>query len=658
MAGFAECYRAHCVRLQVEANNAMVLRVTHKMMAGQTAGGDRVLDLSREPHLFTSPITGKPVVFDLRPVGAALRFNGFFRGFTLTNQTRHKNPIGDISAAFTHTNMIHTLCFAGLNASSGWEALSVSVCANRDTAVKSITSLDLSGNQLKSSGLIALLPALALLPLRVLDLSRCDITPKGFISLFPSLSNTLVALNVSYNQIGTKGSAALGEWLKAQEAGESQLLTLLLSHTAFHLPALGGGLQRRTVPLSVLDIAHSKISPQAAKSLEQSLSTTLTITDLDLSGCVGSTESVCSVIGGFTHNTNLETTLLNLTNISLEKKSAPALATALRGSHSLHSLILDDVLLGRAGVQEVVRVLKGVTSLRRLQISRILTANKPAFDVLSELHSLLCESKIEAFHIAADEKHALGPELMTLLPFLSVNRHLTELDISGQMIGQMSSSNPAFTNASAVACLCEHFSRNSSITSLNIDGNFGSAEDFSLFANAMTSQDELINLTYPVKDIEKMKGIAKSSKQKQTVVSTVEVALTQVRDILRRNRSTHMYSAPQPPRHLSPLGSSSDFDIPPPPDYDPAFSDDFELPPPPEFIAPADAAIAREANRMTLDVSKLSAAVSQLYSPVVQGTASQEKARHVIGARATMNPAALTAAIESMYAEADSPDIA
>lgn len=134
-----------------------------------------------------------------------------------------------------------------------------------------ICSLDLTGSPIKNVGLKALVRWIGDLNhgLVSLNLSNCDIQPKGFQAIFtafkdnPTASQTIQSLTLTNNKLGDPGSAALGSWVASLPKGPLCLSSLGLAKCKVALVPLEP-LGRLT--LKYFDISDTQVSIKLSQS--------------------------------------------------------------------------------------------------------------------------------------------------------------------------------------------------------------------------------------------------------------------------------------------------------------------------------------------------------------------------------------------------------
>lgn len=218
---------------------------------------------------------------------AALRFNLYFRKFTMINVKR-VDVITLFADTLQYNTTIEEIILRQNGASDGFIKLGNSLKAN---TANRITRIDLSGNDVGEKGIASLASAFESFThsLYALDLVNCKIDPKGISCLFLSLKANpkscceLERFNFSDNLFGNAGSLGLSLWLSTTPTLVSQLM---LAETKLDVHVLSDAVDLfLTDKLRVLDLSDNKLDMTGALSLCQMLGKVKVLTNLSLESC-------------------------------------------------------------------------------------------------------------------------------------------------------------------------------------------------------------------------------------------------------------------------------------------------------------------------------------------------------------------------------------
>jgi Ran GTPase-activating protein (RanGAP) involved in mRNA processing and transport len=402
--GFRECYYAHCDVRRVTPNEECA------MLACEAADG-RTFDLALLPGIDGAEEEND---CDWAPLMAALKYNDFFRVLELRNvnlrdrvvrlavaqadraievassakkkSTNALNAVVDVLA----TNRFITKLVLVDTGVSDFEELSKALIANQLSA---LAHIDLSSNRLSKASIVGLCRALRTRPVgvRSLLLSKVNIVPASAALLVAALESHLRAaltiehLDLSQNELGPKGSAAVSHFLVCLK-GFGKLTWLDLSHTALDVGAIAPVLGVLTT-LQHVDISGN-VLPAAAAADDQLVA--------DLCGVVAlpqlrSASFAAMRLGAkavqaillacrSTSQRDERRLALNLSANELAARDIDALVAALASVRLvLVSLAVADCRIGAAGLSAFLSSLQRSDRLERLDIGgNMADANKEA----------------------------------------------------------------------------------------------------------------------------------------------------------------------------------------------------------------------------------------------------------------------------------------
>eukprot|EP00002_Diphylleia_rotans_P024356 TRINITY_DN4806_c0_g1_i1.p1 TRINITY_DN4806_c0_g1~~TRINITY_DN4806_c0_g1_i1.p1 ORF type:complete len:598 (-),score=104.15 TRINITY_DN4806_c0_g1_i1:153-1946(-) len=453
MDGFALSYEAYCRYFQAPFQQEFI-----EFLSCTVDPNLRIINLSEYPWI--RHVVGDKRL-ELRPIAFALKFNRYFRGIKLCGVTQQRDAISEFSEAFATNSAITSLSLSGLISQGGYDSLGKTLSTAQYCALE---ELDLSGNFIKDLGVSQIIPGLARLRLRFLDLSRCDITSKGISALAAlfrttvPLSESLVALNLSHNRINESASKSIMEWLDTYKPGHCSLRTLLLGKTGFDVSCMGS--LPKNHKIEILDVSGSKISPGQGEVFASYIEKSQTLTDIDLSSCVIGEQTLFLVVKAIVSNENIKKSMVDLSLIPMNPSFAYNLSLAFATNKNLHTLCLDETGIKTRGLLQLLSPLMQIRTLRRLHIGRIVKPkSENRINVVRKLVQYLNTTQLEILHVAGDETAHIGADLVPVIQQLAENSTIVELNVTGQEMGD-----------DGLVALGQTLAKNKSIKRLYCDG--------------------------------------------------------------------------------------------------------------------------------------------------------------------------------------------
>jgi Ran GTPase-activating protein (RanGAP) involved in mRNA processing and transport len=206
---------------------------------------------------------------------------------------------------------------------------------------QSLTKLNLRGNHLQGElGCEALANALS--P------ASSSSSSSSFVS--SSSVSALQVLDVSKNNIGNAGAAALGRLLSTDPTALQELHTESCDMTGSGVAALAQGLRQNT-HLQEWNLCQNSVDAKAAKVVASMLECNKSLTTLNLSGCSVSDESASSLATALTHNETLQELALSFNRIG--NVGVKALANMLPSTR-LSSLALQFNMFDNDGLEHFI----------------------------------------------------------------------------------------------------------------------------------------------------------------------------------------------------------------------------------------------------------------------------------------------------------------
>ena len=314
-------------------------------LISRPARQDRVLDLTFCAELNST---------DFAAAAVALRHTSMFAGLRLYDVNLGDALVAMCECAKT-SRTLETLTLSGVLADPGLlkrspaKALGEALAAGAASGALPLTDLDLSDNELRDAGVIAVGQLIASLKhgLRRLDLSRCHASAKGTSSLLLSMKGagtrtcaSLEALRLGRNEIGVRSTSVLAELLR--HAGALQELDLRATGCAVrqvgHALQHGPGVRS----LLALHVCGNRLGRADLASLLHLVCASTQLQRLSVSRCGLEPEGVLALLQGMQLNPHLEQVSLDASANPIGTLGAHLLAAALPRLSKLAALVLND----------------------------------------------------------------------------------------------------------------------------------------------------------------------------------------------------------------------------------------------------------------------------------------------------------------------------
>jgi len=189
-------------------------------------------------------------------------------------------------------------------------------------------------------------------------------------------NNTLTAINLSGNKIGSEGTRALAEALKTNTTLTSINLEINQIGTE-GTRALAEALKTNNT-LTSIDLRYNQIGPEGTQALAEALKTNTTLTSIYLSHNQIGPEDAQALAEALKTNTTL--TSIGLNNNQIGDEGAQALAKALKFNTMLTSIELYNNQIGDEGTQALAEALKFNTTLTSISLYTNLMSGNPISD--------------------------------------------------------------------------------------------------------------------------------------------------------------------------------------------------------------------------------------------------------------------------------------
>ncbi|XP_060630906.2 F-actin-uncapping protein LRRC16A isoform X2 [Anolis sagrei] len=465
---------------------------------------------------------------DLIPIVAALEYNQWFTKLSSKDLKLSADVCEQILRVVSRSNRLEELVLenAGLRTDFA-QKLANALSHNPNSGLHTI---NLANNPLEDRGVSSLSIQFAKLPkgLTHLNLSKTSLSPKGVNSLSQSLSaNQLLATTLTHLDIS--GNILRGDdlsFLYSFLAQPNAIVHLDLSNTECPLDMMCGALLHGCLQhLATLNVSRTVFSHRKGKevppSFKQFFSSSLALTQINLSGTKLPPEPLKALLLGLACNQNLKEVFLDLSSCELRSGGAQVLEGCIAEIHNIASLDISDNGL-ESDLSTLIVWLSKNRSIRHLALGKNFNnmKSKNLGPVLDNLVQMIQDedSPLQSLSLA-DSK--LKTEVTIIINALGSNTSLTKVDISGNGMGDM-----------GAKMLAKALQINTKLRTVIWDKNNITAQGFQDIAVALEKNYTIRFMPIPVND---------ASQALKTSPEKTEEALQKIENYLLRNHETRKY---------------------------------------------------------------------------------------------------------------------
>jgi len=454
--GLIDTYKAYCHYFSVPVREELVTYLL-----------DLISSNIREIDLTTCPgVDAKDAVrVDLRPMLASLAYNQFFNS-VLLDELRAEDSTVLMSLGVTmlsNTTITKISVDNAKNVANAIQALGEALAFHPSNGVQvlHLSTVPLSKGRATErlcNGLANLTHSLKSLVLR-----DCDLKPQHFEDLFQSFRNygmslAIESLDLSYNELGDVGSAALGSWLEDCRDCSS-LKNLLIRHTKLNLSNIARFLH--FLPrLQILDISGTNLSNRALVELLCTTADKCALNVLCVEDCDLDIEHADILFQAVTKNKRIHNARLEFGGnpMHVSDKTASLFQKSHMAVTNIASISIAGCALAPSAFIDFVNNLSNVSNLRSLVLSRGLRSSKSGATIADAVFNLL--ASVPSIHALGLANNFPVTVVIPFLERLADNHSLLELDISNNGLG-----------SPAGSVLASFLRKNDTLQILDIDGN-------------------------------------------------------------------------------------------------------------------------------------------------------------------------------------------
>ena len=340
-----------------------------------------------------------------------------------------------------------------------------------------LTSIDLSENSIGAAGAEALASALkSNHTLTSIDLGRNGIGAAGAESLAGALASnhTLTSIDLRFNDIDAAGAKALADALKSNHT----LISIVLSGShikATEAEVLADALKSNHTLISI-DLGWNRIDAAEAKVLANALKSNDTLTSIDLSHNRIDAAGAEALADALKSNDTLIS--IDLSHNNINAAGAKALADALKSNDTLISVDLSHNNINTVGAEALADALKSNDTLISIDLGwngiKVVGAESLA-------GALKSNDTLTSIDLSDNGIKVAGAE--SLAGTLTSNDTLTSIGLSGNRI-----------DAAGAKALADALKSNDTLTSIDLSDNGLKVAGAKALADALKSNDTLTSI--------------------------------------------------------------------------------------------------------------------------------------------------------------------
>eukprot|EP01133_Synstelium_polycarpum_P008060 gene8060-9470_t len=387
------------------------------------------LDLSQVPGVDAASSLG----FNLFTSIICLRHNPFIKELRISN-VPHINVIASVGEMMQTNTSISELTITNLLTEQSFAPLGQALASNPGSGLQ---RLILSDNMLTYESVTALADGLAHFAhsLLTLDISRCDIPPRGVALIIGALernfamSLTLETIVLGGNRFQTSGSAALASWL-SKSRGYNKLKELDLKNAQLDFTIISAPL-RALDCLERIDLSSNKITLSSARLLATEAFECLpSIKTIILDECALVADSLQHILVGLGRNKKLpkSSVTLSLSQNGFAGKSAGRLTQILPESTYLCGL---DLSLNNFNTKQLTDIITSLASINLTSLNLGYNSFNSYDDSLIAYVADYVSKHSSLTKLGLATARPFGASLHPLIQLLNTNKSLVALDLTG-----------------------------------------------------------------------------------------------------------------------------------------------------------------------------------------------------------------------------------
>lgn len=287
----------------------------------------------------------------------------------------------------------------------------------------------------------------------------------------------------------------------------------------------------RFIPLKTLKIVDSSFDENCSRSFANFLNTTTTLRELDISGSSLKDQQLQIILDSLLTNSSIEdgSLALCLNRLNLKGNRYSSIKNILIE----HQSKIVELSLNENGLTMNDSVISDIGLFENLKkVSLAVNFHKKMTGIGESLSSILNHSNITSINISGNSTtgqfvsgYALENEAIPFIRHLYTNNSLEELDISGNLIGDV-----------GIKMINEILRENNKLKVINIDNNgIKNIETINDFLDSVSESKSIINAVFPVDDVYDLLSDELSTMTKN--VETISLKRQIAQKVTMNNRS-------------------------------------------------------------------------------------------------------------------------
>ncbi|KAJ3429556.1 leucine-rich repeat isoform f [Anaeramoeba flamelloides] len=516
---FLVLYRAFCEYFSVEPNNGILL--SFQKFFKMEKYSPKTFKLSSIDNIQADPKSNQFI--DLRPLFSALAYSDWFIKVDVSGVHR-RELFGLISHVVSLNQNIQFLIIKNIGFLDSFSSFTNSLNINTNIP---LNTLDLSNNPLGDKLAKKLIQGLVVLKhgVKELKLSNCQINSKGLQNFFstiinsPSITRSLMKLDISKNNLGKNGSKAICSWLKAIKLQQNKLEFLNLADTSLvpndFLNILKNSYTRF---LKYLNIKGSVLDSKTGNALCEFVKKSSCLEYLNITNTLIPLDILQALFTSINTNNYLKELFLIACENNLKIKGAEIISNNIKGKNKIKSLIIDDNNFRAEGMILIFEGLISNKSIKNLSVGKNLKKKEKLENLALVLQKFIQQNTtVQHLNLSQGVKNSgIKHGLYRFLESLKNNTSLKSLNISFNEISN-----------SGLELIGEIFLNNNTLNSLIIDDVKGNIEldAYKCMVEKLTKNNYIYIFPIPFNIIKKLSK-KKNLEQLEELTQTINYIIT------------------------------------------------------------------------------------------------------------------------------------
>mmetsp|Transcript_36494 Transcript_36494/g.57264 ORF Transcript_36494/g.57264 Transcript_36494/m.57264 type:complete len:1043 (-) Transcript_36494:104-3232(-) len=448
-------------------------------------------------------------------VVTALAPNKYFTGLSCSHMTFDKGMAQAVGQLLSKSSTIEELNISNTGLTKG---LIAPIADGLKSKTCVIHSLDVSHNMMGDKDFPMLGAALGEMPKGLITLNASDCgTRKGGAAGFLNGLRKNMFMSGSMNKLDLSNNVLDNDGTVALSGFLAQptgLQTLNLQNCGLKLDQLFAAVVRGCQSLEWLDVSGNKLAKKDIGMIGQFLKATSHLKVLRLSNCSIDGDCLRMIISDINSNMYLNDLDLCISENRIGSSGGRLLGPMLQNAIGIKKLDMAELDLGTDGMRSLLDFLSRNKKLIHLDISGNFTGKSGCEEAVKMVRTLLeSNCPLESLSIRGGKAGAIRENIIPLFVHLAKDEKLTRLDVSDNKFGQRG----------AIA-LGKAIQSNKKLASLKWDGNDTPYGGFARFTHSLSYNKTLKHMPIPVLDVGS--ALRSKSSEMEPIVNSLSALIT------------------------------------------------------------------------------------------------------------------------------------